>query len=149
MSPLSIQLHNWHKWLGIAILAGSAVRLAWRITYARPVAHATGKPWSSRARTAVHRLMYVLFFLVPLTGWARSSAMGFPVKLFGLVSLPDLVPVNRELGRLVLAPVHRWSAYGLAGLAALHIGVALKRHFVDRDGRLETMLPRQARREQS
>ena len=56
----------------------------------------------------MHLLLYVLFFAVPLVGWAYSSAAGFPVVLFGVLPLPDFVPVDKALAE-ALKPWHaRW-----------------------------------------
>jgi cytochrome b561 len=82
----------------------------------------------------------LLFFAVPLIGWAYSSAAGFPVVLFGLIPLPDWVSPNRELAELI-KPWHEISAWTLAGLVLLHVAAALKHHWVDRDGLLHRMLP--------
>ena len=77
---------------------------------------------------------------VPLAGWAYSSAAGFPIVLFGVLPLPDFVPVNRELSD-ALKPVHHWLAYGLAAVVTLHVAGALKHHFIDRDALLLRMWP--------
>jgi cytochrome b561 len=58
--------------------------------------------------------------------------------LFGVLPLPDFVPVDRELSELI-KPVHHWLAYALAAVVALHIAGALKHHFIDRDGLLSRM----------
>lgn len=143
-SPLKLQLINWHKWAGVTILALSALRLLWRLTHRPPALppavqrHMPG--WQTTAYHAVHHLMYALFFIVPLAGWAYSSAKGFPVVWFGVLPLPDLMAKNDELAPL-LRQVHELSAFGLIGLVALHVGAALKHHFVDRDGLLQRMLP--------
>jgi cytochrome b561 len=82
-SPAKLQVINWHKWAGVTILALSAVRLAWRLTHRPPALPARieqGMPgWQRVAYHGVHQLMYVLFFAVPLLGWAYSSAKGFPI----------------------------------------------------------------------
>jgi cytochrome b561 len=138
-SPTRLKLFNWHKWAGVCILALSALRLLWRLRH-RPPAELPMSAWQGRAARSAHRLLYVLFFAVPLVGWAYSSASGFPIVLFGVLPLPDLVPVNRELSD-ALKPLHHWLAYGLAATVTLHVAGALKHHFVDRDGLLMRMRP--------
>ena len=138
-SPTRLRLYNWHKWAGMVILILSATRLLWRLGHPPP-ADLPMAAWQSRAAHSAHLALYVLFFAVPLSGWAYSSAAGFPVVLFGVVPLPDWVAVNRELADS-LKPLHHWLAYGLGGLVALHVAAALKHHWIDRDALLQRMLP--------
>jgi cytochrome b561 len=134
-----LKLYNWHKWAGMTILALSALRLLWRLTH-RPPAEPAGPHWQQVAAKTVHRLMYVLFFAIPLVGWAYSSAAGFPIVLFGVLPLPDFVPADKALSELI-KPWHEASAFALAALAVVHVGAALKHHWIDKDGLLTRMLP--------
>jgi cytochrome b561 len=139
-SPQRVKLYNWHKWAGVLILSLSAARLLWRLGH-RPPADLPMPAWQRRSAHAAHLALYVLFFAVPLAGWAYSSAAGFPVVLFGVLPLPDFVPVDRELSEAI-KPFHGWLAYALAAVVALHVAAALKHHFVDRDATLLRMRPR-------
>lgn len=138
-SPSRLKLYNWHKWAGVTILALSAARLLWRLSH-RPPADLPMPAWQQRAAHAVHLLLYGLFFAVPLAGWAYSSSAGFPVVLFGVLPLPDFVAVDRVLAE-DLKLLHRWLAWGLGAVVALHIAAALKHQFIDRDALLRRMLP--------
>ena len=141
-SPDRLKLYNWHKWAGVTILTLSFVRLMWRLTHrppALPAAIEQAMPaWQRAAHRATHLGLYLLFFAVPLAGWAYSSAAGFPIVPFGLFQLPDFVPVSEGLADF-LKPVHKYAAYGLAGLVVLHVAGALKHHFIDRDALLMRM----------
>ena len=141
-SPQRLKLYNWHKWAGITVLLLSAIRLLWRLTHrppALPQAVSLGMPgWQMQAYHATHGLMYALFFIVPLVGWAYSSAAGFPIVFLGMFPLPDFVPASEALAD-ALKPWHRFGAYTLAALAVLHIAAALKHHWVDRDALLARM----------
>ena len=139
MSPTRLKLFNWHKWAGMTIFALSALRLLWRLSH-RPPADVPMPAWQQRTAHAIHIAMYVLFFGVPLAGWAYSSAAGFPVVVYGMIPLPDFVPVDKGLAE-GLKTLHHWLAYGLAIVVIGHIGAALKHQFVDRDGLLLRMWP--------
>ena len=137
MSPQRLKLFNWHKWAGVTILLLSALRLLWRLTH-RPPADPPMPAWQARAAHWTHRLLYALFFAVPLAGWAYTSAAGFPVVWFGVLPLPDFVPVDKPLAEALKA-VHQTLAFSLAALVVVHIAAALKHQFVDRDGLLDRM----------
>lgn len=143
-SPARLKLYNWHKWAGITLLALSVLRVLWRATHRPPalpasIAHAM-PAWQHWAHHGTHYVMYALFFLVPLIGWAYSSAAGFPIVVFGVLPLPDFVPVDKALAELI-KPFHELSAFALVGLAGLHIAAALKHQLVDKDGLIGRMLP--------
>jgi cytochrome b561 len=142
MSPMRLKLFNWHKWAGITILALSALRLLWRLWH-RPPAAVVTPAWQRRAAHLTHTALYVLFFGVPLAGWAYSSAAGFPVVVFGLIPLPDFVPVDKGLVE-GLKLLHKVLAFSLALAVLAHIGAALKHHFIDGDGLLLRMWPRKS-----
>lgn len=146
-SPGRMKLYNWHKWAGVTILLLSALRLLWRLTH-RPPADLPMPAWQARAAHLTHGLLYLLFFAVPLAGWAYSSAAGFPVVWFGVLPLPDFVSVDKEMAaNFKLA--HKLLAYGLAALILAHLGAALKHHFIDRDGLLQRMSPFKQKRDLS
>lgn len=144
-SPQRLKLYNWHKWAGVVILTLSFVRLFWRLTHRPPrlpmVVEAAMPPWQRLAHHATHHGLYVLFFAVPLLGWAYSSAAGFSIVLFGALPLPDFVPVSETLAEAI-KPWHKLSAFAMAALVLLHVAGALKHHFIDRDGLLFRMSPR-------
>jgi cytochrome b561 len=139
VSPQRLKLFNGHKWAGIVILTLSALRLLWRLTH-EPPPDVPMPRWQQRAAHWTHRLMYGLFFAVPLMGWAYSSAAGFPVVVFGLLPLPDFVPAEKLLAEAI-EPWHGALAWMLMGLVAVHVAAALKHQLIDRDGLLSRMKP--------
>ena len=144
--PFSIarlKLINYHKWAGITILALSALRLLWRLTHQPPPmssrVQAAMPPWQQRAAQLSHGLMYVLFFAVPLLGWTYSSAAGLPVVWFGVLPLPDFVPVDKEMAKELLKPLHAYAAFTLAAVVLVHVAAAFKHQFIDRDDLMSRM----------
>jgi cytochrome b561 len=138
-SLAKLKLYNYHKWAGTTILALSALRLLWRLTH-RPPADLPMPAWQAQAAHVTHGLLYLMFFVVPLVGWAYSSAAGFPIVWFGVLPLPDFVPVDKALAAAI-KPWHERSAWLLALLVLAHVAAALKHHFIDRDGLLQRMRP--------
>jgi cytochrome b561 len=146
-SPMRLKLYNWHKWAGVTILALSLVRLLWRLIQrppelpARVLASMPG--WQRAAHHGTHGLMYLLFFAVPLSGWAYSSAAGFPIVWFGVLPLPDFIGVDKALAEQI-KPWHMRLSFALAALVLLHVAAVVKHQFIDRDGLLDRMRPGRA-----
>lgn len=138
LSPSKLQLYSYHKWLGITVLLLAVVRLTWRATHAAPALPEGMPRWQQTASHALHHVLYVLIFAVPLSGWLMSSAKGFKTVWFGVLPLPDLVGKDKALGEL-LGSVHASLNYLLLALVAMHIAAALKHHFIDKDGVLLRM----------
>lgn len=136
-SPTRLKYYSWHKWAGVTILLLSFLRLAWRLTH-RPPADVAMPGWQATAGHATHHLLYALFFIVPLVGWAYSSAAGFPIVWFGVLQLPDFVPVDKALAEAI-KPWHERSAMLMAALVVLHVAGAVKHQFIDRDGLIDRM----------
>lgn len=138
-----IKLFNYHKWAGITILVLSLLRLLWRLTHRPPPLSprqlAVTPAWQQRTAKVSHALMYVLFFAVPLLGWAYSSAAGLPIVWFGVLPLPDFVPVNRDMANALLKPLHAYAAFTLGGVVLLHVAAAFKHQFIDRDHLMSRM----------
>lgn len=137
VSPSRLKLFNYHKWAGITILALSALRLLWRLTH-RPPPDVPMPAWQAKVAHGLHMLLYVLFFAVPLSGWAYSSAAGFPVVVYGVVPLPDFVPKDKALAD-TLKGLHKLLTLSMGALVLAHIGAAVKHQWVDRDGLMARM----------
>ncbi|MEW5904793.1 MAG: cytochrome b [Pseudomonadota bacterium] len=140
LSPHKLRLYSYHKWLGISLFLLVCLRLFWRLSHRPPQLPASMPRWERVAAESVHHALYVLMFLIPLSGWLMSSAKGFQTVWFGVLPLPDLVSKDARLGEL-LEQVHGLLNYTMAGLLAGHVGAALKHHFIERDDILSRMLP--------
>ena|SRR2546425_3135880 len=135
-----ITLILYHKEFGLLVLVLVVVRLAWRLTNIIPQLVAHLPDWQKIAARFVHLSFYALMFALPITGWLMSSAAGIPVSLFGLFTLPDFLPHDEYLFQRLIE-IHKWLGYGLIVLILVHVGAALRHHFVFRDDTLRRMLP--------
>ena len=144
ISPLRLKLYNWHKWAGTTFLALSLLRLVWRMSHRPPALPEslvqTMPRWQSLAHHATHHALYALFFIVPLVGWAYSSAAGFPIVMFGVLPLPDFVPADKALAELI-KPWHEISAFALMGLVLLHVAAAFKHQWISKHALIQRILP--------
>lgn len=139
INPLKHKLYGWHKQVGILILMLVGVRVVWRLVSVDPTLPPHMAAWEKFAAKAMHYLLYIFMFAMPLTGWAMSSAAGFPASFFGLFVMPDLVAPNEALAKL-LGETHEILGYSLIVLIVGHAGAALKHHFIDKDDVLRRML---------
>lgn len=129
-----------HKSIGITIFGLTALRLAWRIYNPPPPLPAHMNAGERLLAHASHSLLYLLLFVLPVTGWLFSSASGISVSWFGVVALPDLVGANEALADM-LWTLHVALAMTLAATVTGHIAAALWHHFVKRDTVLIRMVP--------
>ena len=140
LSPNKLRLLSYHKWLGVTVFILVMVRLLWRASHKPAPLLATIPHWQRVAANAVHVLLYVLLFAIPLSGWLMSSAKGFQTVYLGMLPLPDLLSKDKVLGD-ALAALHEVLNITLLLLVVAHVAAAVKHQFVDRDGTLARMLP--------
>lgn len=135
-----IELILYHKEIGVAVLVLLAVRLAWRLTQTLPQLVAHLPEWQKVAARFVHLTFYALMFALPVTGCLMSSAAGIPVSFFGLFVLPDFIARDDYLFQRFIV-IHKWLGYVLIFFIFIHVGAALRHHFIFKDDTLRKMLP--------
>lgn len=146
--PMSIrfQAFNLHKATGITILALSVFRLIWRLLNPPPAYPISMKPWEKLAANSVHWALYAFIILMPLSGWIMVSATPkYPIVFFGMGEAPFLpmpAGINAAATHEWFESAHYYLALGGIALLLVHVGAALKHHFIQRDGVLHRMLPR-------
>jgi cytochrome b561 len=138
ISPQRLKVYNYHKWVGITVLALALVRLVWKLTHAAPALLPMPR-WQQLAARIGHGLLYALMIAVPMAGWIYSNATGYRVVYLGRLPLPNLVEKDRELAA-AWVQVHGNLAMILAVLIGLHVLAALHHQFVVRDNTLRRML---------
>lgn len=141
LSPAKITLFYWHKSIGMLVLLLVLARLGWR-TFNRPPALPAELPrWEPRMARAAHATLYLLILLMPLSGWALSSASGIPFKIFWVVPVPSIAPVSGPL-ETALQGLHLALFWALGIAVAGHVGASLRHEFILRNRVLSGMLPR-------
>lgn len=132
-------LYNVHKTTGLVIFTLAVVRLAWRTGQPVPALPADLPAWQRVSARLTHGLLYLLLFLMPLSGFLYTALGGFPVPLLGLYDLARLMPENKPLAE-VFKGVHLTLQFVLYAVVALHVAGALQHHLIRRDGVLRRML---------
>jgi cytochrome b561 len=135
-----------HKSWGFVAFSLACLRLVWRAANrARPEMPAHVPAWQEWISSITHKLLYLLMFAMPLSGWIMASAspnqdmLNIDNMVFDWFALPDpFVPGVKSVAEAA-AQFHEVTAFVLVGLLALHVGAALKHHFIDRDPILKRM----------
>ena len=143
--PHRFKVYQWHKSFGIIVLLLSVFRLIWRLTHKAPALPEGMKGWEIAAAKFTHIGFYVLMIGVPFLGWAMVSASTLPVEneIFYLIPLPDMPGISAsKAAEARLKFFHEAGAKLILLLFVLHVGAALKHHFIEKDGTLLRMLPR-------
>lgn len=127
-----------HKSIGLTVLVLSLVRLGWRFAGHRPPP--TAMPaWVRAAAKATHAAFYLLMIALPLSGWIFTSAGKYPLDWFGLFPVPKFAVTKGDAIYTVMHGGHEAMGVIAALLIALHVGAALRHHFVLRDQVLRRM----------
>lgn len=137
---LTNTLYEVHKSFGMIVFGLAVVRAAIRLTRGAPPVEPDVPSWQRFAAYVSHYALYMLIFLVPLTGWAATSACCAPVNLFWTVPLTLPVPGGEDLAKAIFR-LHYGFVYTLMAIVAIHVGAALQHHFIRRDRTLLRMLP--------
>lgn len=139
LGPAKLGNYALHKSLGITLFALMALRLAWRLTHPAPPLPPGTPGWQRGLARLTQGILYFVMLAMPITGWLNSSAANFPVSVFGLFTLPDLIPPDpaRQLG---FEQSHRVQSYLLLAAFGAHVAGALYHQFLRRDGTVRAML---------
>jgi cytochrome b561 len=134
------RLVGWHGAIGVLVLAAGLLRLGWRLFEGMPAPLGAPASWHSKLAKAVHWFLIAAILMMPVTGLMMSLGHGRAINVFGLFVIGPYAPshdiaglgssLHGKLGKLVILCLF------------LHVGAALKHHFLDRDGTLRRMLGR-------
>jgi cytochrome b561 len=127
----SDQLYFWHKSFRHLVFLLMGFRLAVR-QRSTVLPTPAGLPRNeAMASKVVHKLLYILAFVVPLLGYVQSSTYEFRSGVhFFVVDLPEVFPDDKQAFELTNL-IHRICAYSLLILVGLHMAGALKYRFFD------------------
>lgn len=137
-------LYLFHKNVGSLLIVIIALRLVWRLTHPPAPLSATMPDWQRRVAGLSHLALYGLMIVMPLSGYVRVRAGGFPIEGLDALGLPTLVPRSKPLADAA-SSLHELAAWALMAVLALHVGAALHHALVRRDGVWARMWPPRAR----
>lgn len=127
-----------HKSVGVLLVLLMFARFIWNLSNPKPVVLNASKVLKVVAHT-VHIFLYLLVFLLGVSGYLISTAESQPISVFTWFDVPALItPFANQAD--IAGLVHKWLAYTLIALVMLHTAAALKHHFWDKDLTLKRML---------
>jgi cytochrome b561 len=139
-SDLQHATYNWHKTLGLVVLAITIFRLGCRLVDRPPPYPAKVAAWDKAFAHAAYWMFFAIMIWMPVTGFMESAYDGFPIKLFNLISTPEIFPKNQPVAD-VWATLHALGQWLVYGLIILHLSAVVFHLVWGKDGVLGRMLP--------
>jgi cytochrome b561 len=127
---------HWHKSIGILLAVLTIARLIWKSITRSPSVE--GSRFEVKAAKSAHHLMYLLLFMLFLSGYLISTEDGRGIYVFEWFEVPALGKLFDNQADLS-GTIHYYVACVLIGLATIHALAALKHHFIDKDDTLRKM----------
>ena len=127
---------NLHKSVGLSLLMLIVLRMYWRFTHRPPAFLNSMKLWEKRLAKATHHSLYLLMFLIPLSGIIMSAGSKYGIKWFGIKVIPGF---DDKAIRELFYEFHEIFGLLLLLTLILHILGAVKHSIVDKDGTLRRM----------
>lgn len=122
-----------HKNVGSLLLILAVLRVVIALRNPAPPMPATLPGWQRIAAHASHGILYLLVLVMPLSGYVRVRAGGFPIEALDRIGLPTLIPRSDTLAE-VAKTIHEIGGYALIAVLLAHIGAALHHALILRDG---------------
>lgn len=138
--PLQNSLFLFHKNVGVLLIILIVVRLIYRWRNAPPPEPEHLPLWQARIASITHGLLYALLLVVPIAGYIRVKAGGFPIETLDALGVPALVMRSDAIAEGAKA-VHFYGGRAMVVLVAMHIGAALFHAVIKRDGIFSRMWP--------
>ena len=146
-----IQAFNYHKSIGLTVLALVALRLFWRLFHPAPGLPRFMPKIERILAHLGHAALYAAIIAVTLAGWALISTSKFPSSFFQLAPIPklpwlsDLPSGEQKAYKDMFETIHIGLGFALLALIAVHLAAVFRHALVLKDGIVSRMLPRFAR----
>jgi len=137
---LQNRLFIFHKNVGVLVGLLAVLRIAYRLLTPTPPLPAHLPAWQARAAAASHTALYILLIVMPVAGYVRVIAGGFPIEALNAVNAPFLVPKSEALADTAKA-VHFYGAWAISLVLGVHVLAALQHGLLKRDGVFSRMWP--------
>ena len=109
-----------HKSVGVLVLVFGVLRIVNRMRNMANIPLSVNYGALRLVEKAVHGLLMLVMLGLPVVGWLVSNAKGYPVSVFGLFDLPNLIGKNEALAE-TLGEMHEAGATVFVLILVLHI----------------------------
>ena len=133
-------LYNWHKSIGLVLLAVALARYMWRKSTPLPDWAPNLTDGEKRALNWIEPTLYVCMFVMPVSGFLFVMAGGYGVNFFGVWHMPNFVGKHALLSTAA-EWTHIVTAWVLLLALIAHWTLGIRHHRRHRDRYLHRMLP--------
>lgn len=138
--PVQNTMFIFHKNMGTILMLLIFLRVLYRWRNPPPPEPEDLPDWQIKIAGLTHTLLYVLMVVMPVAGYVRVRAGGFPIEMLDAINAPALIPKSEGLAAAAKA-VHFYGGWAIAILIAMHIGAALQHKLIKKDGVFRRMWP--------
>lgn len=129
-SEYRMAVYNFHKSIGILVIFLIVVRLINRFINKPPTLQDSIPKLERIVANIAHKSMYLLMFLIPISGYLMSNSYGFPVAFFSF-EMPVLVATDIENAKF-FSEAHEFLSFSLLFIIILHVVAVIKHRFFDK-----------------
>jgi cytochrome b561 len=123
-------IYGLHKSFGVLVILLFFIRIINRLINKAPKLPNSLPNWQKFIAKVTHFKLYILMFLMPISGYLMSNSYGYAVNLFGL-RMPFLIEKNYESGAF-FSYCHKYLGYIFIALITLHIMAVIRHRFFDK-----------------
>lgn len=138
--PLQDTLFLFHKNTGVLLVPVILVRILYRLTHRPPPLPLSIPAWQRGAARLSHALLYILLVVMPVSGFIRVRAGGFPIELLDRLGAGPWLGKSERVAE-VAQTIHFVGALTLIAVLAIHIAAAAQHALIRRDGVWSRMWP--------
>ncbi|MFC3568188.1 cytochrome b [Paracoccus simplex] len=133
-------LFIFHKNTGTLLIPVILARIVYRRLHPPPPLPDSVPGWQRRAAAVSHLTLYVLLVVMPLSGFVRVRAGGFPIELLDAMGAGRWLPKSEALAGAAQG-LHFLAALLLIAVLAVHVSAALQHALLRRDGVWQRIWP--------
>ncbi|MFM0046457.1 cytochrome b [Paraburkholderia sediminicola] len=130
-NPVTEGWFNLHKSIGLTVFLLTLIRVFTRLSSGAPPLPERIPTFERLLARIGHRLLYVILFAMPISGYVNSYGGGHPVNWFWLFRIPAVIPVDHWLGHLG-GQIHGLLAWATYVLIAGHVLAVIYHQLIQR-----------------